>query len=138
VNTYMFIRVTQEVRLHACHFYLSACLIDFHLSCTQVSTYINRFSPYFHETDRIIPCQITKSQNRKTDNLPTNQHARLSDIREKLVKVRASVSVMVLLGLAWILGPIMLLDMVPALSTPITYLFTVCNSLQVLLSYHYF
>ena len=77
------------------------------------------------------PGQITKSQNRKTDNLPSNQHAGLSDIREKLVKVRASVSVMVLLGLTWILGPIMLLDVVPALRLPITYLFTVCNSLQV-------
>jgi len=85
INTYMFIRVTQE---------------------------------------------ITKSQNRKTDNLPSNQHAGLSDIREKLVKVRASVSVMVLLGLTWILGPIMLLDVVPALRLPVTYLFTVCNSLQ--------
>ncbi|KAL5262897.1 hypothetical protein ACHWQZ_G008335 [Mnemiopsis leidyi] len=87
VNTYMFIRVTQE---------------------------------------------ITKSQNRKAENLPTNQQGSsgLSDIREKLVKVRASVSVMVLLGLAWILGPIMLLEMVPALTKPISYLFTICNSLQ--------
>lgn len=78
-----------------------------------------------------ITRQITKSQNRKTDNLPSNQHAGLSDIREKLVKVRASVSVMVLLGLAWILGPLMLIDPVPALKKPISYLFTVCNSLQV-------
>lgn len=85
INTYMFIRVTQE---------------------------------------------ITKSQNRKTDNLPSNQQSGLSDVRDKLVQVRASVSVMVLLGLAWILGPLMLLDMVPALTTSISYLFTVCNSLQ--------
>ena len=47
------------------------------------------------------------------------------------MKVRASVSVMVLMGITWILGPLMLLDMVPGLNHLIPYLFTVSNSLQV-------
>ena len=53
------------------------------------------------------------------------------DMKQKLTKVRASVSVMVLLGITWILGPILLLDMVPFLRETVAYLFTVCNSLQV-------
>ena len=48
------------------------------------------------------------------------------------VKVRAAVSIMVLLGLTWILGPLMLIDVLPEFKLTIQYLFTVCNSLQVI------
>jgi len=75
--------------------------------------------------------EISKSQNRmRNENLPST-HCRAFDIRQQLTKVRASVSIMVLLGLTWITGPLMLIEDLPlSVKLAISYLFTVCNAIQ--------
>lgn len=76
--------------------------------------------------------EISKSQNRmRHDHLPSNMTSTCNGTRENLVKVRAAISIMALLGLTWIIGPLMLLDMLPPFfSIFAAYLFTICNSLQ--------
>ena len=61
--------------------------------------------------------------------MPSNC-AKSIDLKEKVIKVRAAISIMVLLGLTWIIGPFLLLD-VKGLKEALSYVFVVCTSLQV-------